>query len=142
MIRRPPRSTRTDTPFPYPTLFRSLLRRLAPPRGIVTPRRLAAGQGRPILCMSRPQPSKEASRRAARSVRDAPRGGGPDGLVSRSARPPFPDGPPGAMAARPAAAAGGARALLVPRDVRAPSRPCAHGQRARLPALDIGRAHI
>src|SRR3546814_3958447 len=24
MIRRPPRSTRTDTPFPYPTLFRSL----------------------------------------------------------------------------------------------------------------------
>src|SRR3546814_9028116 len=25
MIRRPPRSTRTDTPFPYTTLFRSLL---------------------------------------------------------------------------------------------------------------------
>src|SRR3546814_7704793 len=25
MIRRPPRSTRTDTPFPYPTLFRSNL---------------------------------------------------------------------------------------------------------------------
>src|SRR3546814_14173299 len=25
MIRRPPRSTRTDTPCPYPTLFRSLL---------------------------------------------------------------------------------------------------------------------
>src|SRR3546814_9138838 len=24
MIRRPPRSTRTDTPFPYPTLFRSI----------------------------------------------------------------------------------------------------------------------
>src|SRR3546814_19086601 len=24
MIRRPPRSTRTDTPFPYTTLFRSL----------------------------------------------------------------------------------------------------------------------
>src|SRR3546814_12375874 len=23
MVRRPPRSTRTDTPFPYPTLFRS-----------------------------------------------------------------------------------------------------------------------
>src|SRR3546814_5537580 len=28
MIRRPPRSTRTDTLFPYTTLFRSLLRRL------------------------------------------------------------------------------------------------------------------
>src|SRR3546814_5788221 len=26
MVRRPPRSTRTDTPFPYPTLFRSLER--------------------------------------------------------------------------------------------------------------------
>src|SRR3546814_5032039 len=30
MIRRPPRSTRTDTPFPYTTLFRSSA---APPRG-------------------------------------------------------------------------------------------------------------
>src|SRR3546814_4637018 len=28
MIRRPTRSTRTDTPFPYPTLFRSLSRQL------------------------------------------------------------------------------------------------------------------
>src|SRR3546814_17669009 len=28
MIRRPPRSTRTDTRFPYTTLFRSLLERL------------------------------------------------------------------------------------------------------------------
>src|SRR3546814_9651355 len=31
MIRRPPRSTRTDTLFPYTTLFRS--RRVAPRRG-------------------------------------------------------------------------------------------------------------
>src|SRR3546814_2040741 len=31
MIRRPPRSTRTDTLFPYTTLFRSPLRRLLPP---------------------------------------------------------------------------------------------------------------
>src|SRR3546814_8439224 len=29
MIRRPPRSTRTDTLFPYTTLFRSLTKRLA-----------------------------------------------------------------------------------------------------------------
>src|SRR3546814_7033704 len=28
MIRRPPRSTRTDTLFPYTTLFRSLIKRL------------------------------------------------------------------------------------------------------------------
>src|SRR3546814_9250799 len=31
MIRRPPRSTRTDTLFPYTTLFRSINRRPAPP---------------------------------------------------------------------------------------------------------------
>src|SRR3546814_7053319 len=30
MIRRPPRSTRTDTLFPYTTLFRSPARRVAP----------------------------------------------------------------------------------------------------------------
>src|SRR3546814_15744995 len=45
MIRRPPRSTRTDTLFPYPTLFRSdtrsPLQRLEDPRGA---RRLAAGE--------------------------------------------------------------------------------------------------
>src|SRR3546814_554510 len=33
MIRRPPRSTRTDTLCPYTTLFRSLLARLAEKRG-------------------------------------------------------------------------------------------------------------
>src|SRR3546814_4180731 len=31
MIRRPPRSTRTDTLFPYTTLFRSRRRQLQPP---------------------------------------------------------------------------------------------------------------
>src|SRR3546814_8186285 len=36
MIRRPPRSTLTDTPFPYTTLFRSCL-------CLVQPRRLRAG---------------------------------------------------------------------------------------------------
>src|SRR3546814_8619249 len=34
MIRRPPRSTRTDTLFPYTTLFRSILREY-PARGLV-----------------------------------------------------------------------------------------------------------
>src|SRR3546814_8952871 len=33
MIRRPPKSTRTDTLFPYTTLFRSLLARLDRPLG-------------------------------------------------------------------------------------------------------------
>src|SRR3546814_8613202 len=32
MIRRPPRSTRTDTPFPYTTLFRSHRSHGAPPK--------------------------------------------------------------------------------------------------------------
>src|SRR3546814_4663148 len=37
MIRRPPRSTRTDTPFPYTTLFRSPVRRHAAHGHIVQP---------------------------------------------------------------------------------------------------------
>src|SRR3546814_18712746 len=36
MIRRPPRSTRTDTLFPYTTLFRSSRRKVASPAGCVT----------------------------------------------------------------------------------------------------------
>src|SRR3546814_8147218 len=47
MIRRPPRSTRTDTLFPYTTLFRSVAD--------------AARRGRPALC----QPAQHRSRRAA-----------------------------------------------------------------------------
>src|SRR3546814_12474543 len=39
MIRRPPRSTRTDTLFPYTTLFRSLLGRRAVDHGGGEPRR-------------------------------------------------------------------------------------------------------
>src|SRR3546814_20243743 len=37
MIRRPPRSTRTDTLFPYTTLFRSQGRTPPPPGGAVRP---------------------------------------------------------------------------------------------------------
>src|SRR3546814_12337795 len=48
MIRRPPRSTRTDTLFPYTTLFRSAdLRRaylLRPHRGTARRRRRGAGR--------------------------------------------------------------------------------------------------
>src|SRR3546814_1175814 len=36
MIRRPPRSTRTDTLFPYTTLFRSAARRPRPARNLNT----------------------------------------------------------------------------------------------------------
>src|SRR3546814_5262108 len=43
MIRRPPRSTRTDTLFPYTTLFRS--HGLAADRGVRAPDRLSCGHG-------------------------------------------------------------------------------------------------
>src|SRR3546814_13658675 len=66
MIRRPPRSTRTDTLFPYTTLFRSLLRHRpilirngsapAPPAGLLRFAR-TDGRGRIIL---NPPSSREA----------------------------------------------------------------------------------
>src|SRR3546814_9743419 len=51
MLRLPPSSTRTDTLFPYTTLFRSLLQRIAEPRQID---KLGRRQRRP-----RPQRSEE-----------------------------------------------------------------------------------
>src|SRR3546814_13721536 len=59
MIRRPPRSTRTDTLFPYTTLFRSPYVQPALPGVVVTPRpgvatrvllpMAAAGEGEGVL---------------------------------------------------------------------------------------------
>src|SRR3546814_11673432 len=43
MIRRPPRSTRTDTLFPYTTLFRSLSGKRALVTGIASQRSIANG---------------------------------------------------------------------------------------------------
>src|SRR3546814_17195701 len=50
MIRRPPRSTRTDTLFPYTTLFRSLESRLPhqPPKASVEPE--LTPNGNPLNC--------------------------------------------------------------------------------------------
>src|SRR3546814_7174400 len=42
MIRRPPRSTRTDTLFPYTTLFRSVGAVAAPPEKVETPQAVPA----------------------------------------------------------------------------------------------------
>src|SRR3546814_16871256 len=47
MIRRPPGSTRTDTPFPYPTLFRSRRDQHARLPGEVGLAQPATGQGAP-----------------------------------------------------------------------------------------------
>src|SRR3546814_14576322 len=69
MIRRPPRSTRTDTLFPYTTLFRSDRRR-GPLRRL---RRLPAGaRARPVLravlhrqLLHAPERAQQAARTAA-----------------------------------------------------------------------------
>src|SRR3546814_1668658 len=80
MIRRPPRSTRTDTLFPYTTLFRSKLRQLGP--GRQDRARQRAGDRRPRLAIGRAGRKEEIvavvfedhrlCRRAARRV-EAPR---------------------------------------------------------------------
>src|SRR3546814_20054618 len=44
MIRRPPRSTRTDTLFPYTTLFRSTIWRVTPTTPVAVPAAVAAPQ--------------------------------------------------------------------------------------------------
>src|SRR3546814_9151040 len=67
MIRRPPRSTRTDTLFPYTTLFRSRSRRTHRRRHR---RRSAASRGRPPPAFrSRSRSPAARRRRARRSAR-------------------------------------------------------------------------
>src|SRR3546814_1817974 len=75
MIRRPPRSTRTDTLFPYTTLFRSPSGDRAPRRPVAAAR-LRRGLGRPDLGGDQDQrpvqrarrvPQGQPARRRARS---------------------------------------------------------------------------
>src|SRR3546814_14535248 len=54
MIRRPPRSTRTDTLFPYTTLFRS------EKAGVIPHIRSAATAWSPLLPLRRPSPPQRA----------------------------------------------------------------------------------
>src|SRR3546814_16785885 len=58
MDRRPPRSTRTDTLFPYTTLFRSGIRRPCPQRGSIS------------VSTSHPRCSRRAGRRLATNERE------------------------------------------------------------------------
>src|SRR3546814_12098338 len=62
MLRRPPRSTRTDTLFPYTTLFRS--RRNHGPGGGPGPVRRCAATGRPAGARTRPPDSAVGARGA------------------------------------------------------------------------------
>src|SRR3546814_5210397 len=69
MIRRPPRSTRTDTLFPYTTLFRSAMRRQARPasgRCARTAGRGAAGDFR-RQGLGTPHPSDDNTQPVSRS---------------------------------------------------------------------------
>src|SRR3546814_7017462 len=77
MIRRPPRSTRTDTLFPYTTLFRSALhgRARAPDRPPAAPR--------PALRAERHRPGEPRRRDADRARRLEPR------AATQGARPGF-----------------------------------------------------
>src|SRR3546814_6051106 len=56
MIRRPPRSTRTDTLFPYTTLFRSAGRSPPPPP---SPHKAAPRSAAPVRCGGAPGRSEE-----------------------------------------------------------------------------------
>src|SRR3546814_5517875 len=86
MIRRPPRSTRTDTLFPYTTLFRSIA-------GHARRRTRAAQAGRH-------RAAGPAAHRAERTGRGAQAGAG-------KARPAVIAGNPAARRARPGAGRGG-----------------------------------
>src|SRR3546814_3139058 len=57
MIRRPPRSTRTDTLFPYPTLFRSPRYSFVPVDAAAS-RKLTNERGDTEVLMSRPRPNQ------------------------------------------------------------------------------------
>src|SRR3546814_9562142 len=76
MIRRPPRSTRTDTLFPYTTLFRSP----SPARWPARPRGRVVRSGTPVMdpaLATRPHPSHTGERRLYAVVRIRTLAGGP-----------------------------------------------------------------
>src|SRR3546814_212811 len=94
MLRRPPRSTRTDTLFPYTTLFRSRPRRPVP---------AAVGRRRPVR-------SARTTRYDARTQRRADRHDADRGRGSRDADAQAPGDPQ--HHARPAVARGAVRDRL------------------------------
>src|SRR3546814_13103408 len=67
MIRRPPRSTRTDTLFPYTTLFRSQAGRAAPLVGLCPKRKKGADRG-PDRFRVRSRGNRRGARRSGRGA--------------------------------------------------------------------------
>src|SRR3546814_18804477 len=69
MIRRPPRSTRTDTLFPYTTLFRSYTNTRAPMRNTNTGMRTSGSRERkPVIKIHLPEDPPQESPHLKRSV--------------------------------------------------------------------------
>src|SRR3546814_14819502 len=83
MIRRPPRSTRTDTLFPYTTLFRSGTRRRASGR---TRRGKDRGEGACRQGRAAPGIDRGGARRPVEPRRDRGRDGGQRGACVADAR--------------------------------------------------------
>src|SRR3546814_18330556 len=75
MIRRPPRSTRTDTLFPYTTLFRSAQsRRRHPPRRDLDARRSDIQAGGALVRQAGVGDGRRPARRRRSRARGEPRG--------------------------------------------------------------------
>src|SRR3546814_11704633 len=97
MIRRPPRSTRTDTLFPYTTLFRSTRRR--PPDADLCRGHARARRGRLAQAALRQPARRSFPRRPAERLTDVRHGRLP---VQRRAGPePPPGDPPAGRQIRP-----------------------------------------
>src|SRR3546814_1915616 len=88
MIRRPPRSTRTDTLFPYTTLFRSAVRRAVPPCDRGRPRRARRFRHRQRRLQARlDEPARAAvAYRGFQSVAHRGMGAGIQGICALGAR--------------------------------------------------------
>src|SRR3546814_14586869 len=82
MIRRPPRSTRTDTLFPYTTLFRSALRR-RPGHGLRAAARRGAGNRRAAAGGGPGGPAQPRRHDRRLAAPDRPPGPGPDPAALR-----------------------------------------------------------
>src|SRR3546814_13029037 len=89
MLRRPPRSTRTDTLFPYTTLFRSPPRVAAPRRASRTPRTHPSPPARPTAPALHPHPCRIPRKNVARRHKDTKRYRSPP----LSVRPELVEGP-------------------------------------------------
>src|SRR3546814_15537269 len=135
MLRRPPRSTRTDTPFPYTTLFRSheslLLQRLERPDPV-----LRQAHRRPLELPAVRRHARPA-RAAGRAFRGAALGARATGRRQRRGRGPG-DRPALRLARLGAAHVAGSE------------RPALHGlatagaagAAVSNPPVKIGRAHV